>query len=120
MYKLATLSAVVAASNMEEFKQTHQMFEISVKQKEFKALKEHAKKLQTESEKYSKQMQASSHGKQFKQEAQALTQAQEFTDLTKFVEEMTTKIADDLNTNDGVGLSESYTKFKAKYEAQVE
>lgn len=52
MYRLATLTAVVAASNMEEFKQTHQMFKVTVEQKEFEALKEHAKKLTTESEKY--------------------------------------------------------------------
>jgi hypothetical protein len=50
---------------MEEFKQTHQMFKVSVAQKEFEALEEHAKKLQTESEKYSKEMQTSKHGKQF-------------------------------------------------------
>ena len=52
MYKLATLSAVVAASNMEEFKQTHQMFKITLKQQEVEGLEKHARELEIEDQKY--------------------------------------------------------------------
>lgn len=55
----------------------------------------------------------STHGKQFLEEVVALNKTEEFKNLTKFVEEMTTKI------EAGGEFSESYTTFKDKYLAQI-
>jgi len=52
MYKLATLTAVAAATSVEEFKQTADLFKIGIKQQEIIGLKEHAKALEQEEKKY--------------------------------------------------------------------
>ena len=52
MYKLATLTAVAAATSVEEFKQTADLFEITIKQQEVMGLEKHANALEHEEMKY--------------------------------------------------------------------
>jgi hypothetical protein len=88
MYKLAAVTAIAAAATVEDFKETADMFKITLKQQEVQGLEHHAQKLQAEEQKYQMQMQNSPHGKQFEMEAQALVHTQEFVALAKYVEAM--------------------------------
>ena len=104
MYKLAAVTAVAAAANIDEFKQTAEMFKITLHQQEVEGLEHHAQALERESMKYEHQMQNSHHGKQFQGEVEALVHTKEFVSLAKFLEAMKKK-----------GPSPQIKAFKAKY-----
>jgi len=88
MYKLAAVTAIAAAATVEDFKETADMFKITLKQQEVEGLEHHAQELQAEEQKYQMQMQNSPHGQQFQMEAQALVHTQEFVALAKYIEAM--------------------------------
>ena len=52
MYKLAAVTAVAAAANIEEFQQTAELFKIKLHQQEVEGLEAHAQALQHESMKF--------------------------------------------------------------------
>merc|ERR1711998_78872 len=108
MYKLAAVSAVAAATSIQDFKQTAEIFQITLKQQEVMGLEKHAQALQHESMKYEQQMQGSHHAKQFEGEVQALVHTKEFVALVKFVEALKKK-----------GPTEQIKKVKAAYLAQL-
>merc|ERR1711998_35029 len=91
MYKLAAVAAVAAASNIDEFKETAEMFKITLHQQEVEGLEHHAQALERESMKYEKQMQASQHGHVFQKEVERIAHTKEFVSLAKFVEAMKKK-----------------------------
>jgi hypothetical protein len=108
MYKLAALTAIVAAAPIEEYKQTAELFTIKLKQEEVEGLEKHGKALKYESMKYEDQMMHSQHGQQFQAEGKALVHTKEFVALAKFVEAMKKK-----------GPTEQMKKVKMAYMAQI-
>jgi len=108
MYKLAAVTAVAAAASIDEFKETAEMFKITVHQQEAMKLEHHARALEMESKKYEMQMQNSAHGKQFEKEVVALVHSKEFVELVKFVEALKKR-----------GPTEQIKKVKAAYLAQM-
>ena len=109
MYKLATLTAVTAAASIEEFKQTADLFKITLQQQEVMGLEKHAQALEREEQKYQMQMQNSGHAQQFEAEAKALVQTKEFMALAKYIEAMKKK-----------GPTPQMQKFAELYKAQMQ
>merc|ERR1711865_1173858 len=88
MFKLAAVTAVVAATSMEEMKNTAELFTIQVKEEDAAEAERRAKDAERESMKYYRMMQVSHHRKQFEAEAKALAHTDEFMALANFVEAM--------------------------------
>merc|ERR1712070_774372 len=107
MYKLAALTAIVAAAPIEEYKQT-ELFTIKLKQEEVEGLEKHGKALKYESMKYEDQMMHSQPGQQFQAEGKALVHTKEFVALAKFVEALKKK-----------GPTEQMKKVKMAYIGQI-
>ena len=79
-----------------------------LKEKEIVPLKHKAMELKKEAMIYDKQMQASTHGEQFKAEAHALADSEEFQALVHFVQALKKK-----------GPSDQIKMFHEKYLAQM-
>ena len=58
-------AAAVVAAGSADFKETAEMFKVTLKQEEVEGLEHHAQALERESMKYEHQMQASKHGEVF-------------------------------------------------------
>jgi hypothetical protein len=107
MFKLAAGAAVVAAGSAD-FKETAEMFKVTLKQEEVEGLEHHAQALERESMKYEHQMQGSHHGKQFEAEVHAVANTKEFHALGHLIEAIHKR-----------GPTPQIKKFKQIYMAQM-
>ena len=87
MYKLAAVTAVVAAGS-GKFAETAEMFQIEFRQKRVEMLEEHARATEKAFQDYEMKMQNSPHAKQFEEEVKAVMHTPQFVRLGEYVEAM--------------------------------
>ena len=107
MFKLAVGTAVVAAGSAD-FRETAEMFKVTLKQEEVEGLEQHADALERESRKYEMQMQQSQHGRVFQHQVEMVGQTAEFHSLINYVEAVKKR-----------GPTPQIKKFKQLYMAQM-